>query len=64
MKRRNEAPCIRCGLLVLWQDQKRYYGRIIRSGYTPEEAKAIGRVCTHCCKRITKAKRKEVRGQA
>lgn len=37
---RKTAKCLRCGFAITWADRRRrQYGRAIRHGLTPEEAK-------------------------
>jgi hypothetical protein len=41
--------CIACGLpKMTWADQRRQYGRAIRKGLTPDEAKRIMPRCQKC----------------
>jgi hypothetical protein len=40
--------CLQCGLGMTWAEQRRQYGRLIRKGLNPQDAKAITPLCQKC----------------
>jgi hypothetical protein len=40
--------CLDCGYAITWETQRRQYGRAIRRGLTPDEAKQLMPRCQKC----------------
>ena len=40
--------CLRCNQQMTWAEQRRQFGRLIRYGWTPEEAKRLTPRCQKC----------------
>jgi hypothetical protein len=57
----SKALCSGCGRQMTWEQQRRQYGRLLRAGKAPVEAKALTPRCQKC---VTAAVRevREVRG--
>jgi hypothetical protein len=50
-----KKKCLGCGWpKVNWTEQRRQYGRIIRAGLTPEQAKTLVPRCQKCTTEILK----------
>jgi hypothetical protein len=44
----SKAVCLRCGFPITWEAQWQQWGRLMRRGLSPEEAKALMPRCQKC----------------
>jgi hypothetical protein len=40
--------CTHCGIDVTWAQSRAQYGRLIRKGFTPEDARSRSPICGQC----------------
>ena len=49
-----QLQCLNCGRYQTWADTRVQLGRMIRKGFTPDEAKRRSPICGKCVTRLAK----------
>jgi uncharacterized protein with PIN domain len=55
---RNNDRCLHCNRELTWAEQRRQFGRVMRTGLTVEEARALLPRCQKCMTLVLEARRR------